>query len=368
LNYDPFNPRPVPASPIKDKSVPIRALGASLTQYVSFSVVVVLYAIVLAGCPKTDAMEGPQVPAIAVASGYTTLTFDAKLTPVDAHSYSKPGRHGDWFYYNFFGLQVTPQSVKSNDDGTITLLGGALNSKGQFVPHNGQIATAVLANTTDKFIGKAFGGGGYFEAELKFDFLDPETKLSKNWQANLWPAFWSMAIEHLASLPAQHWSGHTGDYVHFSEVDFMEYGIAKAEPNNFEMYLGSIVDWYGVWNSTCPTPSNQLCSVQNPYRDKMRILPGLDFSSYHAYGFLWIPATNTSIGHGYWYFDGAQIGAGITWPKFDPQVVNPPHQGAAFSILDRDKLVLILGTGLDVPMTVRSVRVWQANEQSNVVR
>jgi hypothetical protein len=60
------------------------------------------------------------------------------------------------------------------------------------------------------------------------------------------------------------------------------------------------------------------------------------------------------------------MGADRRWTKFDNQPPPPTNQPWAFGRLDQEHLVLILGTGPNEPMTIRSVNVWQASDSNNL--
>jgi hypothetical protein len=99
---------------------------------------------------------------------------------------------------------------------------------------------------------------------------------------------------------------------------------------------------------------------------------GTDFSRYHKYGCLWVPATPSTQGYLKFYFDDVQTGATFYWNYYDPNHVStypaaPPVNGStAMSGMDWRHMLLILGTGTYQPMTVRSVSVWQASGANNL--
>jgi hypothetical protein len=92
---------------------------------------------------------------------------------------------------------------------------------------------------------------------------------------------------------------------------------------------------------------------------------GTDFTRLHRFGFLWIPATDTSNGYAQYYFDGKPTSDRITWNKFRGQPA-PPGSGAwTFGVIDRQHLAILLDSGPGQPMTVKSVNVWQASTDGN---
>ena len=95
------------------------------------------------------------------------------------------------------------------------------------------------------------------------------------------------------------------------------------------------------------------------------------FTTPNKYGYLWIPATPgvNGSGSGTFFFNGQAVQYGtITWNPYDCSNVNDyvgnPNY-SPFSVLDCQHPALIFSTGLNVPMTVHSVDVWQASTANN---
>jgi hypothetical protein len=158
-------------------------------------------------------------------------------------------------------------------------------------------------------------------------------------------------------------SGDT--YNDFFEVDFMEYDVKEYS------YQNGIGNWYGY-----PSAGH---GTSNPYEavggaaGSVLVPTGTDFSQYHKYGCLWVPATPSTQGYLKFYFDDVQTGATFYWDYYNPNDPStypaaPPVNGStAMSGMDWRHLLLILGTGTDQPMTVQSVTVWQASGANNLV-
>ena len=251
----------------------------------------------------------------------------------------------NWYPWNFFGFHANPAAIQVNLDGSVTLAGDTTGP-------NGELATASPASNPAGFVGTAFGGGGYFEATLKFDPRD----IIKNKFAG-WPAWWSMALEHMIGMTSQQWLGQNAGYNHFIEVDFFEYDL-KGAPLNY--YGGALHDWYGL-------SAKGYSNIIPPYSVFARqVYVDTDFTQYHRYGFLWVPATTEADGYAEYYFDGNLTGQRISWTMHNNSELPPPMAPRLFSIIDHDHLVLILGTGVGEPMTIQSVIVWQATPDSNM--
>ena len=293
-------------------------------------------------------LPSPDVPPQAAATHYTVHTFSCRFSAndVDITGSSKPGFK--WYPWNFFGSAAKLSEIKSNADGSVTLLGDTTGP-------NGQLATVSMAPTSARFVGTAFGGGGYFEATFKFD---PQDVLTDGFSG--WPAWWSLAIEHIAHLDTAQWPQQEVGYEHFIEVDFFEYDLfAQIKNKEWNYYGGTIHDWYGVY-------SNGFKHETLPYFIVKRKVPtDIDFTQYHRYGFSWVPATASTKGYAQYYFDGQRLGQTTVWSQYTNQLP-PPRSPWRFGVIDTNHLVLILGTGLKMPMTIKSVDVWQATDQFNI--
>jgi hypothetical protein len=293
----------------------------------------------LPGLALAQASGAPQPPAEARDAGFTTLTFD-----------SSPGAASPGQLYPWSFLKYRAAAVRlSKQAPAVELSGGS--------PYNAEVATAMLTGP-GKFTGVAFGGGGYFEATMSF----PPPPLDAPQSA--WAAFWAMPIEHLAAMPDEHWEGQPPNFMHFAELDVFEYNVHRMErtPN---VYSGSLIEWYGVWGQTCTERKGRFCSMQMPYRDKLRpVPPGTDFRQPHRYGVLWIPATSSRPGRMSWYFDGVRVGASLTWPQA-PSPSTPPPDGLGYGVLDREHLVFTSGTAAESPSKLYAIRAWQRDTKGN---
>ena len=289
-------------------------------------------------------------PVPAQQAGYLLRTYGPKPTLVTSGSAAADTAR--LFTWNFIGQELGG-SASRNGDGSIRILGANPGT-------NAQLASAKSGSAAGSFEGIAFGGGAYFEAVLKFDGWQNQSANPKS-QAGGWPAFWGMAVEHLAETGGAQVPGQAAGYENFIEMDFMEYNIENAQGND-HVYSGSLINWYGVWGQSC---DGHFCIIQNPYVSKIRqITYAVDFSEYHAYGALWVPATDTSDGYIRWYFDGAPVGLRVTWSKLTSQSAVPP---SAFGIGDLQHLAIMLGTGSQYPMTVSAVSVWQKSGDNNLI-
>jgi hypothetical protein len=295
-------------------------------------------------------------PKQAVAVGYTMNVFSSRFNDtIDMSNSGAPGFQ--WYPFSFYGSKPNLKAIRPNADGSVTLLGDVTGP-------NGEIATGWAG--PKGFVGTSFGGGGYFEAELSFN---PQDAIKANFAG--WPSFWALAREHIDNTGSTQWPGQIAGYDHYIEADFFEYNIYPYT-KQLESYGSSLHDWSGVWTPARGYPTN----ISS---DPLVAAPtGTVFTNYHKYGMLWIPATSTTQGYAKFYFDNVQVGgktlnsslpcrvmrrlrlaefcsSALTWDLFTNQI---PASFPPFAIMDKQHLVLILGTGVGIPMNVNSVNVW----------
>ncbi len=296
--------------------------------------------------------QSPDIPPQAAAAHYTVRTFSSTFSANQVDITNSLESGFKWYPFHFFGVSTNLSSIVLNTDRSVTLLGDTTGP-------GGELATASSTGTRNGFVGTAFGGGGYFEATFKFD---PRDVVKNNF--NGWPAWWSMAIEHMVGLETRQWLGQQTGYEHFIEADFFEYDLKDyAGKGKLNYFGGALHDWFGL-----PGDKYKYSHVTPPYSVVVREVPiNTDFTQYHRYGFLWVPATGTRDGYAEHYFDGRKVGRRVAWRQYTNQKP-PPRPPWMFSIIDHNHLVLILGTGLNEPMTVLSVNVWQASDDHNMKR
>jgi len=230
------------------------------------------------------------------------------------------------------------------------------------------LSTAGPASNADGFVGRAFGGGAYYEARIKFN---PNNINAAG--GTIWPSFWSDPIEALANtrVPNSRWNaqwpGQATGYVNFDEDDFME----EPFTGNVGYYNGSIHNWYGI-QASCGggwyCDSNNDGGSSNFNNNYNTLPPGTDFAQYHTYGQLWVAGNAANCGHGFvqYYFDGVACTDKVTWVDGigSPPPQNQPWQ---FSVMDNQHMDVILGTGHNMWYTVNWVHIWQIPGQGTCV-
>jgi hypothetical protein len=263
------------------------------------------------------------VPEPAAAVGFNTMTFGPNVTI-----------GGNWQKFNFFGVSPSTIDVVQNSDGSVTINPGG--------DDYGAMLSTAARGAGRTFTGVAFGGGGYFQATMKFS--GPAS-------------FWANDIENMNSVSAggepNQWPGQATGYGDWIETDFAEFD----SPN---LYGFAIHNWYGKLGSGAGTSTLNSGSPVSP--------AGADYTKPNTYGFLWVAASASRQGYAKFFFNGAQVGNTITWNQYDPSAGPPPAtgNGTAYSVLDKLHLALILGTGSSTPNTVYNVQVWQASAADNI--
>lgn len=325
-----------------------------------FRAVMVMSIVILALPPslatdlRTCDIPRSNVPPAATRNGYNTRTFHSEFDNLSVDIRDTRDVRFKWYLGQFFGWPATvPTAVTINTDNTVTLRGEIA-----------RINTAAPKSDGKGWTGVAFGGGAFIRAVLKFD---PDISLEG---AKSWPGFWSMAIEHFAGEPSEQWAGQSPGYAHFIEPDFFEYDLPKSILGG-KRYGGALHEWYGIYGRTCV---KIYCSVSNVSGVGSRfsnfiinVPPETDFSEYHEYGFLWVPASKDTPGFAQYYFDGVATKNLIHWSLFEDQAPPPTMKPWAFGIIDRQHLVLVLQTGANSTMTVGCVEVWQRSDSGNLI-
>jgi hypothetical protein len=275
---------------------------------------------------RTYAVEqAAQVPEPAAAVGFNTRTFGPSVTI---------GRN--WHKFTFFGVSPSNINAVQNSDGSVTINPGGND-------YGAMLCTTARGPGTS-FTGVAFGGGGYFQATMKF--AGPAS-------------FWANDIENMNGLSAglgpHHWPGQAYVYGNWIEVDFAEFDTANV-------YGFAIHNWYGRVGSGAKTSTLESGSPV--------FSPGADYTKPNTYGFLWVPAAGSRQGYAKFFFNGVKIGNTITWNQYNPSVGPPPStsNGTAYSVLDTLHLALILGTGTSTSNTIYNVEVWQASAADDIFR
>jgi hypothetical protein len=303
----------------------------------------------IGGGGGTDAGTNPNAgppPAPAAAVGYDTLTFGPQInvgtTASPTTSYPQLTNGANWAPFTFYGTSWKSLGVKQNADGSVTLDGS-----GEAFGNGLSSAVAGNPGANTAWKGIAFGGGAYFEAVMAF--TGPAS-------------FWANDIETMngVSIGAgpHPWPGQAAGYGDWMECDFAEF-------DSTNVYGFALHNWYSQVGSNVGTSSIGSGSPAT--------VPGADYTKPNKYGFLWVPATDTSQGYAKFFFNGQQVGNTMTWNKYDATLPPSPEDkgtggSSAYSVLDKLHLALILGGSTGSTNTIYSVSVWQRSAADNLVQ
>jgi beta-glucanase (GH16 family) len=234
-------------------------------------------------------------PPQAVAAGYTNLVFDDEFNSPDSVSPDGTGNY-NWYTTNFNSPSLSlPSSGYS-------IQNGYLEINTDISGYGDGLQTADPYNTTRAW------QHGYFEANFLF--------CSYCSQGSGWPTFWSYSLEQA--------TGQLPQGSPFPELDFMEYYTQGSR----SWYLTTVHQWQ---NGTKVDNSNNV----------PRVPANTNFGTWHKFGCLWTPNLVR------WYFDDKLVTTVQTGP------------GTPFTALEQSRMFLVLGAGVNWPMYVDYVHVWQ---------
>jgi hypothetical protein len=299
-------------------------------------------------------------PTNPAASGYA-LVFDDEFSSPNTVDFNDTRAPGFNWYPGNFNVAPVPASYLDVSGGEFHLLQG-----------NGislDVTTVAPSGNADGFVGRAFGGGAYFEARVK---LNPA---NVNPGVTNWPSFWADSLELVVnnSRRSAQWPGQVSGYSHFVEDDFFEFDLGTTTA-----YNGAVHDWYGQ-PGTCG--GGWYCDINNNPNGgnggtsgfttgTPSVPPGTDWTQYHTVGSLWVAGTAANGYHGYIqrYFDGVANTDRVTWTG-PPNATPPPAGVAQFSVIDQQHMWVALGTGTtnNIGYTIDWVHVWQIPGQGTCI-
>lgn len=300
-----------------------------------------------------------EAPPFASKLGYNIQTFssifDNDMDVLDSRTTGY-----NWYLAKWFGWRPTKRSALAFDQFGSLILDGDDGVTDYLIGTAGEIKSGM----PDEWVGKAFGGGGYFEAEFKFD---PRKVVDK--EGSGFPSWWMEPLEHMATPRRDQWIGEASGYEHFVEIDIFEYNQwKKFSP---KVYSGAVHDWHGLHAVTCPP---NFCDISNfngrwTHRNAIITPPlGTNFEEFHKYGIVWVPATDENEGFIEYYFDRMPTDDKVSWKKYRGDPPSAETASWVFAVADLQHFVLIFGTETNKPMTIKSVHVWQKSTDDNIER
>lgn len=301
----------------------------------------------LLGVGNQPAISSVPVPAAAAQYGFTNLTFNttnwsAPYT-IDINNTREPGFQ--WYVNLYYPLASSPtfngsgctdgvncQTPPSNFTiGTSTLVIGANDAFSY-------MSTCGWNNTTSAIIGQSFGSGFYAEAQNAFVAPAPGGSASS-------PSFWSEPEEMLAGSV-----GHTG------QTNYVEIGTQEAA-------FGSPINDHVIdWNDGNSVRNQGLLNLGTAITAYFGA--GFNYNTLHKYATLWVPSPQGGgTGYLYTYVDDVLMSTQTYSPTaVASPALSPNNPSGSLSEMDTHHPCLILQNGVNWPMTVGTVRVWQLNK------
>lgn len=285
--------------------------------------------------------SGLPPPAQAAAAGFHTLVFnqggDAGWS-VDSQHTGAPG----FAWYESGGFFGASNAETSTANGILTIASKSMAS-----------ATRQLVDNDAGYVGAAFGGGFYVEADLAIDGGCVPGG------SGVFSAFWGLPVEkELVLGVTDDWPGQVKGYEHYVELDFMEYWGSYTS-----FYT---LDWWGVWQHTC---ASGFCVCGNnggchgvPDNGPDNLPAATRYADFNLYGALVVPAAANDGGTGYTqgYFNNAPTPSHNSWAAYDPAIGPPPSGRQIFAATDVGHYYLIANTTPGCALQLAHVRVWQA--------
>jgi hypothetical protein len=272
----------------------------------------------------------PPSQATTAPASYSKLVVCADLATMNAVDHADTARAGFTLYRAPVRTAdpITP-AANITHDGTGVAVVDPSSQSGKGLGLAGRSASSPY------YVGTPISGGFYVELDMKFNPTPPGG-------AGDWPAFW------LANLG--HWLAFTCP----------SSGYPYTELDMFEYYSGSIgnpalnlSDWdcVGGVRTRVATTGNSWSAA------------GIDFSSYHTYGFLWVPAaTNGGTGLYKAYLDNV-LKASCSYSADAPPSCDTGKPAGTYSSIETQGANVIVIGAYDVagnPTTIRNLHVWQA--------
>lgn len=265
-------------------------------------------------------------PAPASAHGYVTRTFFddfTSLSTIDVNNTRAPGYK--WYVQNWDQTTALPASAIHINNSILKLDTNAGNYTEGLISCTPTSANNQVWTDANGYIGSTFSNGMYIEFSAA---ADPALSTSG---ATAWPAVWSDAVRFRAGCLA------AGPFT-FTELDFFEY---------FPNGNGAITPHFAIgdWSlSSCTSGSGSFNSNDVPS------LGSPTYTNQNIFGTLWVPmAKNSGTGIIQRYFNGVHRSeCDISWTA-----------GGQFSGLDSELIELIIGAGVNWPIYVDYVAVWQ---------
>ncbi|MBC7330572.1 glycoside hydrolase family 97 catalytic domain-containing protein [bacterium] len=265
-----------------------------------------------------EIISDERLPPPAEKAGYTKLVFWDDFNSIDTIDIKATGAPGYKWYIDLpWGFPPTSAERIKVQNSMLKIDAGRWNW--------GISSYSVKGKT-----GRVFRFG-YFEAKIRFDQALAE-------KSSGWPSFWSLSLEHCF-----------GDPTHWNELDFFE---AFHAP--YQKYDGA---FYGTIHDCAQDSKIHYQNSNNRVE-----VPGINWNEWHIIGCLWQP------GCVIWFLDNKPL----IIQRYSPDSLPDPPQVSGtssqapmgtFSIIDKQRNLIILGSGENWPLYVDWVRVYQSGKE-----
>lgn len=294
-------------------------------------------------CCSTRSFEsGTDLPLAVRQAGFTSLTYSVRRLDSKTADVEASFRPGFLLYNpNFFGKLQSPAFTRYNRDGTATT----------FTDSFASLSTAACQTMAcTGFVGTAFGGGAFIEAEIAYD-----AKRVRASDLSV-PAFWAISLESV--LNVDHWDGWVAGYNHTAEVDILE-----QNQGEYDAYGATVHDQFGRYNLDCPI----YCRVSSS-NTRIAFPAGTDTERFHRVSALWLPAGPSHNGSVQFFYDHKPVGHPVFWSWFERSSTPPPSRVTpwTFGILDQLHLIAMVSSSVSVPISIKSMQVWQLSGAQNL--
>jgi hypothetical protein len=291
-----------------------------------------------------------QVPAPALAHGYTTLAFydNFATNTVDINNTGAKGYN--WYIQSGWPrcYQTAWQSFTSGVSGHLTVANNALTiASGQMgsssQPAGAQLASAIPAANAQNYNGTIFNGAMYIEIRSQF------SPGASPGSPNSWPIFFAIPYEFLV----------VGSVTVFEELDFWEAFPQGVGAINFQAQTHE-------WTFSSPTAGTaNSTAVGNWTYPATQPTAGL----YFTMGFLLQPSTaNSGTGVIRKFFNGVEVLDQLYFTASGGSPgATPTNASGIFSLADTENFILMLGAGPSWPNVISSVSVWCASSACKTV-
>ena len=281
--------------------------------------------------PSVDPNTDAAAPDVAQQSGFSTLLFSDEFESAAAIDKSGKGKAGyRWYIDRPYGEVPLTKADFTVKDSVLTI-----------APEKPSCNYAFSTYTKAGDTGFAWQYG-YAEARIR---MPAENIPSKEDGRIGWPAFWGIS---LADVRGESWD-------RCGELDMME--CYYDDEKNEVLYSGTIHD-------CIRTDDGQQRASNAPNANGAYGLREIIDGEWHTYGALW------KEGHVSWYVDGVLMHTveykDDELPTFYFRELPDPLESkksatnweSAYTILDKEELVVVLGTDKQWPIEVDWVRIW----------